>query len=113
MSHLLPHVQQSDCLRAEERGLTGIPSLCEGESRWEQRRRRGTDEGEILQLPELRLMMCEQVKDERSADALVSVQQCNTHPPTEILLIFFILNILNQVFAALNGVSHGNTLQDI
>lgn len=40
MSHLLLRVQQSDCLSAEERGLRGgIPSLCEKESRWEQRRR--------------------------------------------------------------------------
>lgn len=38
MSHLLLHVQQSDCLSAEERGLTGgIPCLCERESRWERR----------------------------------------------------------------------------
>ncbi|KAK5906880.1 hypothetical protein CesoFtcFv8_004786 [Champsocephalus esox] len=38
-------LQNSDCLSAEERGLRGgIPSLCERESRWEQRRRMERDD---------------------------------------------------------------------
>lgn len=49
MSHLLLHVQHSDCLSAEKRGLTGgIPSLCERKSRWELRRRRGRRRGKGL-----------------------------------------------------------------